>query len=340
MGAALLTDPERAKAILTTLIQNLSIPVTCKIRILPKLEDSIKLVKALETTGIKAITVHGRTKYQRPRHTVNVDAIKQVCEAVSIPTICNGGSRDIQNHADIVKFWKLCGTSSIMIARAAQWNCSIFRKAGKLDLTEVIKEYLKISVDYDNVSSNTKYCIQNMLRELQESPLGRRFLDAQTMDQLCEVWDMSDYCRKKQAEYRQKGLYSRRDIDQEHGVDEPEQEPKKQKIENGESTPKNGKTMITNNVAFIKSHFLKVPDLPKSKLYAYAIKNFKGQPKYTTEEKNKLFQSLMSFDGKMFSSSYGEKNKKFAEQGAALVALLHLGLESEEEFYENGSILR
>lgn len=32
MGAALLTDPERAKSILNNLVQNIKIPVTCKIR--------------------------------------------------------------------------------------------------------------------------------------------------------------------------------------------------------------------------------------------------------------------------------------------------------------------
>jgi tRNA-dihydrouridine synthase 2 len=32
MGAALLTDPDRLKAILTKLVNNLDIPVTCKIR--------------------------------------------------------------------------------------------------------------------------------------------------------------------------------------------------------------------------------------------------------------------------------------------------------------------
>lgn len=32
MGAALLSDPERAKTILNTLIRNIKIPITCKIR--------------------------------------------------------------------------------------------------------------------------------------------------------------------------------------------------------------------------------------------------------------------------------------------------------------------
>ena len=35
MGAALLENPERIHDILTTLVRSVSIPVTCKIRILP-----------------------------------------------------------------------------------------------------------------------------------------------------------------------------------------------------------------------------------------------------------------------------------------------------------------
>ena len=35
MGAALLSQPEKIRDILTTLVKNISLPVTCKIRILP-----------------------------------------------------------------------------------------------------------------------------------------------------------------------------------------------------------------------------------------------------------------------------------------------------------------
>lgn len=71
-----------------------------------------------------------------------------------------------------------------MLARSAQWNCSIFRKEGLLPMEDVIKSYLRYAVDYDNSPSNTKYCIQNILREFQESPLGRKFLDSQTLEQI------------------------------------------------------------------------------------------------------------------------------------------------------------
>lgn len=71
MGVALLYDLERAKGILKTLVDNLDIPVTCKIRIMPELEDTLRTVKELESTGIAAIAVHGRTKVERPRHPVH-----------------------------------------------------------------------------------------------------------------------------------------------------------------------------------------------------------------------------------------------------------------------------
>lgn len=82
------------------------------------------------------------------------------------------------------KFKLSCGASSVMIARAAEWNCSIFRKEGLLDMDDVIKEYLKLAIEYDNSPSNTKYCIQNILRELQDTPRGRKFLDCQTLEQI------------------------------------------------------------------------------------------------------------------------------------------------------------
>ena len=49
-----------------------------------------------------------------------------MAESVSIPVIANGGSKDIQKHAHILRFKEECGASSVMIARAAQWNPSIF----------------------------------------------------------------------------------------------------------------------------------------------------------------------------------------------------------------------
>ena len=97
----------------------------------------------------------------------------------------SGGSKDIETYEDIVKFKNATNASSVMVARAAQWNCSVFRKEGKLPLDEVITDYLKYSVDYDNTFTNVKYCIQMMLRDLQETPRGKKVLESKYVD---EIW--------------------------------------------------------------------------------------------------------------------------------------------------------
>lgn len=184
MGAALLKQPDKACAILKTLVDNCSIPITCKIRILDKLEDTLELVKKLEATGISALGVHGRMTHERPQHLVHPDVISVIANTVSIPVIANGGSTDILVYKDIEKFRKVSGASSVMIARTAQYNVSIFRMKGLLRMDEIIKAFLKLSVDSDLNATTTKYCVQGMLREQQESPMGKKFLAAQTLQQI------------------------------------------------------------------------------------------------------------------------------------------------------------
>lgn len=87
MGVALLAQPDKACHILKTLVTNLSIPVSCKIRILETGEDTLRLVEKLVSTEIKAIAIHGRTRDERPQHAVHTDIIKYVAERISIPVI-------------------------------------------------------------------------------------------------------------------------------------------------------------------------------------------------------------------------------------------------------------
>lgn len=75
-------------------------------------------------------------------------------------------------------------------------------------------------------------------------------------------------------------------------------------------------------------------------LYTYACKNDKGTPTYQTEGIDKLFRAICCFDGKKYTSSFWEKNKKQAEQGAALVCLLSIGVVKQDDLIDNGSILR
>lgn len=149
------------------------------------LDATIDLVKKLANTGISAIAIHARTRHERPQNPPHADFIREIVKHVSIPIIANGGgSKDMQTYDDILTFRKLCETSSVMIARPAQLNVSIFRKEGPLPINEIIQKYLQLCVDYDNVAHNTKYVIQCILKDLNETILGKQFQASQTVQQM------------------------------------------------------------------------------------------------------------------------------------------------------------
>lgn len=75
-------------------------------------------------------------------------------------------------------------------------------------------------------------------------------------------------------------------------------------------------------------------------MHVYAGKKGKKLPTYDTQQKNKLFQSILSYENVRYTSSFWEKSKKYAEQSAALVCLLYLGIITEKELKDNGSILK
>uniref|UniRef100_A0A673H394 DRBM domain-containing protein n=1 Tax=Sinocyclocheilus rhinocerous TaxID=307959 RepID=A0A673H394_9TELE len=310
MGSALLSDPEKIEAILSTLVNGISKPVTCKIRILPTLEDTVNLVKRIEKTGVAAIAVHGRMKEERPRHPVHCDYIQAVAESVSIPVIANGGSSDIvKTFEDIEKFRAAAGASSVMLARAAMWNPSIFRQQGALSVEEVMEDYIRYAVRYDNNPFNTKYCLCQMLRDRVESPFGKRLHAAQTNEEICEVFGMTDFYNKTKAEL----------------------EARKAALQtNGDQTET--RILFTFTVFMLVSVFPRrdyPPQItPKMYLLEWSRKEKLDQPVYETEQRtqDRAFQSTVIIDNKKYRSALWEKSKKFAEQAAAIVCLRTLGL--------------
>ncbi|XP_014481075.1 PREDICTED: tRNA-dihydrouridine(20) synthase [NAD(P)+]-like [Dinoponera quadriceps] len=334
MGAALLSKPQQASSILRELIETVSIPVTCKIRVLPDLKETLQLCDTLTSTGIEAIAVHGRTINEGPQHSNRNHVLKQISERLPIPMIANGGSKDIQNHSDILRFKKETGSSSVMVARAAEWNCSVFRKEGPLPMDDVIKSYLKYAVDCDNPPSNTKYCVQNILRELQDSILGKKFLNAQTLEQICELWELGDYCRSKMKEFQDKGLLGRFQVSPDM-LDEDTKDDcisQKRKIHEEED-------VAMMRFAFLRSNYTRDEELPKTRLLKWTKDQHKKMPVYDTRRNEKLFCSIVTVDGRKYGSSFWEKNKKWAEQGAALVCLYFLEIIDEKSLTTSGNVL-
>lgn len=87
MGAALLHNRTNAQNIIKEIKKVVNIPVTCKIRILDNLEETISFCKLMQETGVTAISIHGRKPKERP-HEPNRDfMIKEVARELSIPVI-------------------------------------------------------------------------------------------------------------------------------------------------------------------------------------------------------------------------------------------------------------
>uniref|UniRef100_A0A1A8NIZ4 Dihydrouridine synthase 2-like, SMM1 homolog n=2 Tax=Nothobranchius TaxID=28779 RepID=A0A1A8NIZ4_9TELE len=308
MGVALLSDPDKIEAILKKLVTGVSIPVTCKIRILPSVEETVSLVQRIEKTGIAAIAVHGRFKEERPRHPVHCDYIQAVAGAVSIPVIANGGSLDlVRTHADVEEFRKAASASSVMLARAAMWNASVFRSQGLLPVEIVMEEYLRYAVQYDNHAFNTKYCLCQMLRDKVESPLGKQVQAAQTNAEISEAYGLQEFYQQTQDR-----LQTKRDALQRSS------QP---------SCPVMDGDIITMAIKFERREY--PPQItPKMFLLEWSRREKLEQPRYKTVQRSqdRAFQSTVTVAKKKYRSSLWEKSKKFAEQASAIVCLRVLGI--------------
>ncbi|XP_077313332.1 tRNA-dihydrouridine(20) synthase [NAD(P)+]-like isoform X3 [Lithobates pipiens] len=313
MGAALLSSPEKIEEVLKTLVNGISKPVTCKIRILSTVEETVSLVKMIEKTGVVAIAVHGRKKEERPQHPVHCDFIKAIAEAVSIPVIGNGGSQEIiREFVDIEAFKSLTAASSVMLARAAMWNPSIFRKEGILSIDDVIHDYIRHAVRYDNHYTNTKYCLCQMLRDQLESSLGKKLHAAQSTKEICEIFGMTTFYESctlsREARRESLNIISQGTLK----VDD-----KNEEIVDATQLP----------VKFEKKDYL--PQItPKMVLLEWCRKEKLPQPVYQTVQRSldRFFHSVVTVNEKKYCSVLWDKSKKLAEQAAAIVCLRALGL--------------
>jgi tRNA-dihydrouridine synthase 2 len=164
MGSALLKDPKRTEDIVKTLVRNSTKPITCKIRLLPTMEQTIDFMKMLEQCGAKAITVHARYVSQRPRVPAHTHLVSDLVKSVSVPVIYNG---DVFTWKDIQRLKNETGCSSVMVGRGALWNMSTAFVEGKeKPALEVCREYVRRCLDYENPFSFTKYTVLRMFENL------------------------------------------------------------------------------------------------------------------------------------------------------------------------------
>lgn len=157
-GSKLLLDLEQAEKIMKAVVENSEVPVTLKFRKGWDKENivAVEIAKIAEKAGISAITVHGRTRTEFYSGVADLEIIRQVKQAVSIPVIGNG---DVVDEETALQMFQKTGVDGIMIGRGSFGNPWIFKKIAyfletgeklpepsKEEKLKIIKRHIELAV--------------------------------------------------------------------------------------------------------------------------------------------------------------------------------------------------
>ena len=126
-GSALLRDESLVGRILEAVVKASSVPVTLKFRTgwdtLSK--NALTVARIAEESGIRMLSLHGRTRACGFSGHAEYDTIRDVKRATRLPVVANG---DISTPEQARQVLEYTGADGIMIGRAAQGRPWIFRE--------------------------------------------------------------------------------------------------------------------------------------------------------------------------------------------------------------------
>jgi len=126
-GSALLSDEALVARILEAVVAAVDVPVTLKIRTGPdpSRRNALRIARIAESSGVRLLAVHGRTRACGFRGEAEFETIAEVKAGVRIPVIANG---DIGTPEEARRVLDYTRADGIMLGRAAHGRPWIFRE--------------------------------------------------------------------------------------------------------------------------------------------------------------------------------------------------------------------
>lgn len=158
-GSALMREPELLFRLIEAVVDAVDTPVTIKMRL--GWDDASRNAPAIaagaEARGVRAITVHGRTRCQFYRGHADWTAVAEVKAEVEVPVIVNG---DIRDASDAARALEASGADAVMIGRGvygrpwiAPWieaglSGGVFKEPDREARLEVVLQHLSETLDF------------------------------------------------------------------------------------------------------------------------------------------------------------------------------------------------
>ena len=124
-GAGLLRDLPQMRQVVSSVVRTTDLPVTVKTRLGWDGSDIriVEVARMLEQVGVRALTVHCRTRAQGNKGPPDHSWIPRIKAAVSIPVVLNGG---VVTPEQVARAFAETGCDGVMIGRGAiqhPWIC-------------------------------------------------------------------------------------------------------------------------------------------------------------------------------------------------------------------------
>lgn len=159
-GAGLLRDVPKFERIVRSVMAGTTLPVTVKTRLGwdPYSINILEVARMLEGIGVRALTVHCRTRDQGHAGSADWSWLEKLKNTVSIPIIGNG---DVTEAHDVKAMFET-GCDGVMIGRGAIYNPWIFRDTkhylehGELPEPPTYEERIDLCLDHLRLSEQFK----------------------------------------------------------------------------------------------------------------------------------------------------------------------------------------